>query len=42
MRQYQITVLENGEFEFTRLYRSKDRTPYDCRLFFESDHFHNY
>ena len=41
MRQYQITVLENGEFDLTRIYRSGGRTPYDCSLDFESDNYHN-
>lgn len=41
MRQYQITVLENGEFDLTRIHRSGDRTPYDCSLDFESDNFRN-
>ena len=42
MRQYQITVLEKGEFDLTRIYMSGERTPYDCRLFFESDNFCNW
>ena len=40
MRPYQITVLESGEFDLTRIYSSVKRTPYDCRLDFESDNFH--
>lgn len=40
MRQYQITVLEKGRFDLTRIYRSGDS--YDCRLFFESDNFCNW
>lgn len=41
MKLYQITVREKEEFDLTRIYSSGHRTSYDCRLFFESDNFHN-